>query len=207
MKNLPVMRFAALGFVVSMTSFMFLDEIVYHLTLATEDDMRVFWDRVTDLGDSAWMGVATISAWVLAMLLTRFYPQNPRWKQHARQSIFVFAAVAMPGVAAMIIKGFIGRARPYLYDEIGPFGFDPLSFQSTYASWPSGHTTTAFAFAIALSLLFSRAKYILLPLAFLAGYSRMALGAHYLADVIMGATIGTIGAILVYRWLAQKLKI
>ncbi len=207
MKNLPVMKSAALGLVVSMTSFLFLDETVYHLTLVTDDRMRVFWDRITDLGDSALMGIATISVWVLAMFLAQFYPQNPRWKQHARQSVFVFAAVAMPGIAAMIIKGFIGRARPYLYDEIGPFGFDPLSFKSIYASWPSGHTTTAFAFAIALSLLFSRLKYILLPLAILAGYSRMALGAHYLADVIMGATIGTLGAIMVYRWLSPKLKI
>lgn len=191
----------------SMISFFMLDERVYHLTYATEKSAREVWRIVTDLGDSGWMAIGLILIWILAMVMARFQPESPRWKPLSRQAIFVFVAVALPGIFTLFVKGIVGRARPYLFDTEGPFGFNSGSFESIYASWPSGHTTTAFAFAIAVILMSSRLKYILLPLAALAGYSRMALGAHYLADVIMGATVGTIGAILIYQWLAPKLKL
>ena len=199
--------YGALGFSLSMISFFMLDERVYHLTRATNNDAREIWLAITDLGSSGWMAIVLISLWVFATILARLSPENPRWNLLARQSVFIFAAVALPGIFTMFVKGIVGRARPYLFDTEGPFGFNPLSYESIYASWPSGHTTTAFAFAVAIILLAPRWKWITLPLAVLAGYSRMAVDAHYLADVIMGTTVGTIGAILVYQWLAPKLKI
>ena len=210
MKNTSKKQLTAyglLGFFLSMTSFLMLDERVYHLTRSTDDEVREIWFKITAMGDSGWMAIVLIALWIISAAMARIAPENPRWKSLSRKSIFVFAAVALPGIFTMIVKAIIGRARPYLFDTQGPFGFNPLSFESTYASWPSGHTTTAFAFVIAIALLAPRLKYILLPLAVLAGYSRLALDAHYLGDVIMGATIGTIGAILVYHWLAQKLKL
>ncbi len=210
MKHLSKSRlaaYAALGFSLSLLSFLTLDERVYHLTRVTDEDAREIWLVITDLGSSGWMAIVLISLWVTATILAWLRPENPQWKLLARQSVFVFAAVALTGLFTMIAKGIVGRARPYLFDTEGPFGFDPFVFQSSYASWPSGHTTTAFAFAVAVVLLVPRLKYILIPLAIVAGYSRMAVNAHYLADVIMGTTIGIIGAILVYQWLAPKLKI
>lgn len=199
--------YALLGFILSLISFFTLDERIYHLTRATTESGREIWLAITDLGSSAWMAVVVIGLWITSTILSKLSPDNPRWNLLARQSIFLFAAVALPGLFTMFVKGIVGRARPYLFDTEGPFGFDPLSYQSIYASWPSGHTTTAFAFAVAIILLAPRVKWIALPLAILAGYSRMAVDAHYLADVIMGTTIGTIGAVLVYQWVAPKLKI
>ena len=210
MKHLPksiLAAYGAIGFSLSMISFFLLDERVYHLTRVTDKDAREIWLMITDLGSSGWMAIVLISLWVVSSVLARFTPENPRWKLLARQSVFVFAAVAITGIFTMIVKGIVGRARPYLFDTESPFGFDPFVFQSSYASWPSGHTTTAFAFAVAIVLLMPRLKYILIPLAVLAAYSRIAVDAHYLADVIMGTTIGTVGTILAYQWLAPKLKI
>ena len=210
MKHLSKSRLAAygaLGFFLSIISFFLLDERVYYLTRITDKDAREVWLIITDLGSSGWMAIVLISLWLTASVLGWFRPENPRWKLLSRQSVFVFAAVALTGVFTMIAKGIVGRARPYLFETEGPFGFDPFSFQSSYASWPSGHTTTAFAFAVAVVLLAPCLKYILLPLAAVAAYSRLAVDAHYLADVIVGTTVGTIGAILVYQWLAPKLKI
>lgn len=210
MKHTSKSRLAAygfLGFSLSMLSFFMLDERVYHLTRVTDNDSREIWLMITDLGSSGWMAIVLITLWLVSSALARISPENPRWKLLARQSVFVFAAVALTGILTMIAKGIVGRARPYLFDKEGPFGFDPFVFQSSYASWPSGHTTTAFAFVVAIVLLAPRFKYILLPFAALAGYSRMTVDAHYLADVIMGATIGTLGAVLIYQWLAPKLKI
>jgi len=199
--------YGLLGFALSIFSFFVLDERVYYLTHTTDKATRDIWLTITDLGSSGWMAVVLIGMWVVSSALARLNPENLRWGLLARQSVFIFAAVALTGIFTMIAKGIVGRARPYLFETEGPFGFDPFVFQSSYASWPSGHTTTAFAFAVAIILLAPRTKYVLLPFAVLAGYSRMAVDAHYLADVIIGTAIGVIGAILVYQWLAPKLKI
>ena len=210
MKNISKSRFAAYGFIglaLSMISFFLLDERLYHLTRATDESSREMWLLITDLGSSSWMVAVTLPLWLITLGVAKFKPDNPLWIRLSRQSLFVFAAFAISGIFTLIVKGIVGRARPYLFDTEGPAGFNPLSYESIYASWPSGHTTTAFAFAIAIVLLAPRTKWIAIPFAILAGYSRMPVEAHYLGDVIMGATVGTIGAILVYQWLAPKLKL
>ena len=210
MQNSSISRLTTYGFLglaLSVLSYFLLDEKFYHLTRSTDDAAREIWNIITDMGSSAWMVAVTLPLWIIALGVARLKPENPRWIKLSRRSLFVFAAFAIPGIFTMIVKGIVGRARPYHFDTEGPTGFNPLSFDSIYASWPSGHTTTAFAFAIAIVLLAPRLIWVAIPLAILAGYSRMALSAHYLGDVIMGATIGTLGAILVFRWLAPKLKI
>ncbi|MEO1919515.1 MAG: phosphatase PAP2 family protein [Paracoccaceae bacterium] len=199
--------YGILGFSLSIISYYLLDNRIYHLTFSEDEATREFWHRVTEMGNPIWTLVLLVIVWTSGMVMSRVQPDKPYWNLLPHQSVYVFAAVAVPAVFTVIVKGIVGRARPYLYDAAGPNGFDPLSYESLYKSWPSGHTTTAFAFAVAVILLYPRTKYLLLPLAVMTGYSRMVLGAHYLADVIMGITVGTIGAILVYRWLAGKLKI
>lgn len=190
-----------------MISFFMLDETIYHIVLAQSDRAHETWQLITELGDSLWMAIALVIAYVMGVTMKAIKPKSAFWQPIPNRSVFVFAAVAVSGVAVLIIKGIVGRARPYLFDTEGPFGFNPLSFESLYASWPSGHTTTAFAFATALILLNSKLKWVMIPFAVLAGYSRMALGAHYLADVIAGATLGTLSVIALYQWLKPKLKL
>ncbi len=205
MKNLPVAKYAALGFVLSMISFALLDERVYYLTRVTDPDTIAIWKRITFLGDSSWMAVVTILMMLAGFGMARLKPENTGWRTTGRKGVYIFASVFASGAFIMVIKGLVGRARPYLFETEGPRGFDPLSFASEYASWPSGHTTTAFAMAAAVALVYPKTRYIGFALAILAGYSRMPLEAHYLADVIIGATIGTLGAIAMYRLLAGRL--
>ncbi len=62
----------------------------------------------------------------------------------------------------------------------------------TSASFPSGHTAAAFAFANAAGRVMPLASVPLHTLAAVVGYSRVHTGVHYPGDVIAGALIGAV---------------
>lgn len=61
---------------------------------------------------------------------------------------------------------------------------------------PSGHATNIFAAMVFLSLRYRKAFPLFLALAVLVAYSRMYVGVHYPADVIVGAALGAGIAVL-----------
>jgi membrane-associated phospholipid phosphatase len=104
-----------------------------------------------------------------------------------RNSIYVAASVAVTVIIANIAKYSINRPRPF---EIYPFIEKESAGGSP--SFPSGHTSEAFALATSVSLTYPK-WYVVAP-SFLwagaVGYSRMDLGVHYPSDVLAGAVIG-----------------
>lgn len=88
-------------------------------------------------------------------------------------------------------------------------------FVETGFSFPSGHATVAIAFYAFLAFMFLRlnkGKYYLLVsgiatlIAFMIGFSRLYLGAHYLSDVLVGYVVGFLG-VMAGVMLADKLKL
>lgn len=75
-------------------------------------------------------------------------------------------------------------------------------------SFPSGHTTTVFALAIFLVLVFKmrRSAWLMAILAILAGYSRVYLAVHFPVDVYFGSLIGVLSALLLYVWFNEPLR-
>lgn len=73
-------------------------------------------------------------------------------------------------------------------------------------SFPSGHTTGAFALFIALALLSKRPVWQMLFLvaALLVGYSRLYLGQHFAIDVLVGSAIGTVSALASYLFFINR---
>jgi membrane-associated phospholipid phosphatase len=59
------------------------------------------------------------------------------------------------------------------------------------SSFPSGHTASAFAFAVALSYEYPLLTVPATALATAVAYTRIHTGVHYLSDVLAGALIGT----------------
>jgi membrane-associated phospholipid phosphatase len=77
----------------------------------------------------------------------------------------------------------------------------------TAFSFPSGHTTTAFALFFGLAFMVKN-KYLeifFLFMATLTGYSRIFLSQHFLEDVIAGSVIG-VSTALIMEFLFEKLK-
>jgi len=85
------------------------------------------------------------------------------------------------GLVSLILKYAFARPRPFLkYPDIVK-----LSEGGSY-SFPSGHTTEAFAMALGMIWLFPKRAYCLPALcwAFLVAYSRIVLGVHYPTDIL-----------------------
>jgi membrane-associated phospholipid phosphatase len=122
----------------------------------------------------------------------------------AAQAGFIFVAVGLPSLVDTVGKRLIGRARPPLYRTTGTFDFTPFSWRAEYASMPSGHATTVFAAAIAIGVLFPRARVFMWVYAGLVVLSRPVLAAHYPSDVVAGAIVGAAGALLVRQWFALR---
>jgi undecaprenyl-diphosphatase len=92
-----------------------------------------------------------------------------------------------------ILKNSIKRPRPH--DSLS--GIQSVIRASDRFSLPSGHTSAAFLFATFMSIGISP---VFLPLYIWAsgvGASRVVLGVHYPADILMGALLGTSVALMV----------
>ncbi len=120
-------------------------------------------------------------------------------------------AITVSSVVTKVLKGAFGRARP----RVAPadawdveFGRGFGSGNGDYESFPSGHSTAAFAFAAAVTSevahraprharLVGVASY---TMALSTAYARTYRDAHWLSDVTMGAGIGIVGGLAVTRW-------
>jgi membrane-associated phospholipid phosphatase len=72
--------------------------------------------------------------------------------------------------------------------------FSALGAGSPGQSFPSAHTATAVGFAAALTWLYPQGRLLFPLLAVLVGCQRIACGAHYLSDVLVGAAAGCLVA-------------
>lgn len=98
-----------------------------------------------------------------------------------------------------VLKTVVDRERPF--ESLADVKVKHLS-SATGSSFPSGHTSQAFAIATTLALTYSK-PIVYIPVflwAGLVGYGRMYLGVHYPSDVLVGAVLGTGCALLVWSY-------
>jgi membrane-associated phospholipid phosphatase len=133
------------------------------------------------------------------------------WREVADLGLHGTEAVVISGIATGILKDALGRARPYVSKDTSPDDFAfarGLRKGGPYQSFPSGHTTAAFA---AASVVTSESQrwwpkgiWIVAPVMYggatLVGLSRMYNNAHWASDVALGAGIGTFAGIKVVRY-------
>jgi undecaprenyl-diphosphatase len=98
----------------------------------------------------------------------------------------------------------IGRARPFVSGQADPFAYGWLELTADYASFPSGHATTAFAAAVAVGALWPRWRTLIWTYAVVIALSRVVILAHHPSDVLAGAVVGVLGALLVREWFAVR---
>ena len=103
-------------------------------------------------------------------------------------------------VVNFTIKPLIARDRPWVVLGDG-FNLVP---EHDPNSFPSGHTNSAFAFAIALCMAAPKRwmKIAAVCLAVVMGLSRLYVGVHFPTDVLVGAVIGSLCGLL-GAWIAK----
>ena len=116
-----------------------------------------------------------------------------------RNACVVLTSVAISSAMTEALKYTINRNRPFTtYPDI------TKKSSAIGPSFPSGHTSGAFALATSLSLSYPK-WYIIIPAytwAGSVGFSRMDLGVHYPSDVLAGAIVGAGSAWL--TWYVNK---
>ncbi|MCD0421763.1 phosphatase PAP2 family protein [Rubrivivax sp. JA1024] len=161
---------------------------------------------ITDFGKSAY------ALWALAGLLALIVPFVPLLRGVPRAVLigfgtrvqFLFLAVLVPVAIGEVLKGIIGRGRPFVGGAADPYNFSLFAWNEAYASFPSGHSITAAAFGFAVAAVWPRltaamAAYVLVILV-----SRLVLLAHHPSDVVAGALLGLVGAMAVRYWFAAR---
>jgi undecaprenyl-diphosphatase len=102
----------------------------------------------------------------------------------------VLLAVGAADLLTTLIKEVVPRHRPFEH-QLGP--------SERNHSFPSGHTATAFAGATVLSAVAPRFRPAFYALACLIGFSRLYDGVHYPTDVLAGAVLGSLVALVLLR--------
>lgn len=134
------------------------------------------------------MIIATAALWLFAR------PGGDRkWKFAAGSAL---GAAALGLLVNRIISGVIWhRDRPFVTHHVAHI-WGP---RKTDASFPSDHSTAAFAIAAAVVMLDPVAGAVFLVLAVLIAIGRVIVGEHYPGDALMGAAVGTVAALVVVR--------
>ena len=117
---------------------------------------------------------------------------------------FVFLSVAVSNLVTEILKYVIGRGRPFVGGEGNVLHFSHFAGTPAYYSFPSGHATTAFALAMAVSAVWPQARVAMAIYALIIAASRLVLLAHHPSDVVAGAMVGIVGTVFVRYWFAAR---
>lgn len=171
--------------------------VVTMTTLLMVGDAKVaqfFQDNKTeftkDVAYFAEMGGSQAQVGLAATYLVGTILKNKKLK---KASVLAFSSLLVSGVLVQGLKQVFGRVRPYATDSQWNF-YGPGLRSSTYNSFPSGHTTAAFAVAASISTVYDSTlvKILAYGAATLTGLSRVHDNKHWMSDVFMGAIIGTL---------------
>ena len=126
-----------------------------------------------------------------------------------RHFVFLLTAYFSTGLVTQLLKRvfFEDLVRPSKYfHEIASLHLVEGVQMLNGRSFPSGHSTSAFALFLCLAFISSNryVKLICLIMACLVAFSRVYLSQHFLIDIYAGSIIGSIGTIAFYQLFYQN---
>ena len=176
-------------------SYNFIDIPLARWTFTFSEFTHNFFYNLSYFGESTIYIILSLFGWILLR------KKNPISSVKFR---FVFLSIIFSGIIVNILKFIFGRMRPWSLESSDQFGFLFFQVGTPLTSFPSGHTTTAFAIAMALVYLYPKKAYIWLSFGVLMAISRIGVSAHYLSDTVAGMLTGIGSVILLHNYLKSK---
>lgn len=128
----------------------------------------------------SWLGNSGMIFILFSMILLCFPKERAKGIQMSLALVFSLI------ICNLLLKNSVARVRPF--DLVS--GIELLVRAPHDYSFPSGHTSAAFAAATVMLLTRSRLKYLFLVFAILMGFSRLYLYVHFPSDVLFGILTG-----------------
>ena len=179
----------------------YLKELDHELFIFLHGLQHPFWDKIMITVSDKYFWIPFYAA-LLAFLIYLF-----RKKSYVLLPAIALTIGAADSISSAILKPWVARLRPchdaslaqvlHLVDGCGgSYGF------------VSSHAANSFGLAVLLTLVLERRynwlKAALFIWAAVVSYSRIYLGAHFPGDILAGALLGSLSA-LVFGWLFRKL--
>jgi len=153
-------------------------------TLTLNND---FWDIPTTYGIVTYANITALSTYGIGLI-----SGNDEVRKVGRM---LFQSLSYSGLNVMFFRTVIERTRPYY--EKGAWDFKLFTTNNEFQSFPSGHTTVAFAFSTVLAEYFDTiySRIFFYGLAASTAFARVYNNQHFLSDVFFGALIGISGGL------------
>jgi membrane-associated phospholipid phosphatase len=160
------------------------DNVGRKTTLTLNQD---FWDIPTSYGIVTYANIAALSTYGVGL-----FSGNNEIRKVGRM---LFQSLSYSGLNVMFFRTVIERTRPY-YNK-GQWDFKFFTTNNEFQSFPSGHTTVAFAFSTVLAEYFDTfySRIFFYSLAATTAFARVYNNQHFLSDVFFGALIGISGGL------------
>ena len=191
-------RFVILLVVIGFTSYA--QSLDFSMLRAINKGEHPDWDKTMKITSNSIYPVMVIAP---GSLLLTGYANND--KVMIRDGVKTIAAIGLNLILTASLKYSFRRERPFVQYP------NDIVKRENVTSWsfPSGHTSSAFVTATALTLA-TKKWYVAVPAylyACFVGYSRMRLGVHFPSDVLGGMVVGIGSSLLIWqadKWLQKK---
>jgi undecaprenyl-diphosphatase len=140
----------------------------------------------------------SVAPLLFVVLLAALFLARGKWRSRNGRHGVVAAALSA-GLAltlAKVISDAVARQRPFVDHPHAAHLF--IKHAADYG-FPSDHASGAFAIAVALLLRHRRAGLLALVMATLIGVGRVMIGVHYPTDILGGAVLGTLCALVFWH--------
>jgi len=141
-----------------------------------------FWDYPTEYGRVQYANIFSLATYALGL-----FTGNDDIRVTGR---LAFTSLTTSGITVMVVRLIFGRSRPTA--GRGAWDFNWFETSNELQSFPSGHTTVAFALSTVLAERIDTwwARIGFYGLASLTGFARIYNNQHWFSDVVVGAALG-----------------